>query len=64
MSKNRPFGREITGYEVSDLGETIAKARAADAEVLVVPFSAEDREEAMLQFPGGYIAEIHTARLR
>lgn len=58
-----PYGREITGYEVPDLGITLTKARAAGAEVLVAPFSAEDREEAMVRFPGGYIAEIHAARL-
>lgn len=58
-----PYGREITGYEVSDLGMTLTKARTAGAEVLVAPFAAEDREEAMVRFPGGYIAEIHAGRL-
>jgi hypothetical protein len=28
--------------------------------VLVDPFTSDSREAAMVQFPGGYIAEIHT----
>jgi predicted enzyme related to lactoylglutathione lyase len=54
-----PFGRETYGYEVSDLAETLAKAKAAGAMVLVEPFRSDGREAAMVQFPGGYIAEIH-----
>ena len=54
-----PYGREMTGYEVANLAETIAKAQAAGVTVLVKPFTAERREAAMLQFPGGYIAEVH-----
>jgi len=55
-----PFGRETCGYEVSDLAATLAKARAAGATILVEPFKSEGREAAMVQFPGGYIAEVHT----
>ena len=54
-----PYGREMTGYEVANLRETIAKAQAAGAAVLVKPYAAEHREAAMLQFPGGYIVEVH-----
>jgi hypothetical protein len=54
-----PFGWETYGYEVSDLAETLAKATAAGAIVLVEPFKSEGREAAMVQFPGGYVAEIH-----
>jgi hypothetical protein len=54
-----PYGREMTGYEVANLPETVAKAQAAGARVLVKPYAAEHREAAMLQFPGGYIAEVH-----
>jgi hypothetical protein len=54
-----PYGRETTGYEVASLPETIAKAQAAGVAVLVKPYAAEHREAAMLQFPGGYIAEVH-----
>jgi hypothetical protein len=28
--------------------------------VLVEPFEMDDREATTVQFPGGYIAEIHT----
>jgi predicted enzyme related to lactoylglutathione lyase len=56
-----PFGREMTGYEVTDLADTLKKAEAAGAKVLVQPFSADQREAALVQFPGGYIAEIHAA---
>ena len=56
-----PYGRELTGYEVTDLGETIGKAKAAGATVLVEPFVADHRQSAMIKFPGGYVAEIHAA---
>ena len=55
-----PYGREMTGYEVGNLGETLKKARAAGATVLVEPYSFGDRQAAMVEFPGGYIAEIHS----
>jgi predicted enzyme related to lactoylglutathione lyase len=55
-----PYGREMTGYEVSNLGETLNKAKGAGATVLVEPYSFGDRRAAMVQFPGGYIAEIHS----
>jgi len=54
-----PFGRELTGYEVANLAETLQKAQAAGATVLVPPFTADHREAAMVRFPGGYIAELH-----
>ena len=54
-----PYGREIYGYEVGDLGQTLAKATASGATVLVPPFESDGRKAAMVQFPGGYIAEIH-----
>jgi hypothetical protein len=52
-------GREMTGYEVANLQETLAKAKSAGVSVLVEPFVSEDRSSAMVEFPGGYIAEIH-----
>ncbi|MGJ5135818.1 glyoxalase [Bradyrhizobium oligotrophicum] len=54
-----PFGRETTGYEVTDLKATLDKAKAAGATVLVEPFNSDRREQALVQFPGGYVAEIH-----
>ena len=58
-----PYGHETTGYEVANLPETIAQAQAAGVAVLVKPYVAEQREAAMLQFPGGYIAEVHAPAL-
>jgi hypothetical protein len=55
-----PYGRELTGYEVRNLNETLAKAKGAGVTVLVEPYESGDRESAMVLFPGGYIAEIHS----
>ena len=55
-----PYGRETTGYEVTNLTETLTKAKASGADVLVAPHKTGEREAAVVQFPGGYIAEIHT----
>lgn len=54
-----PYGRELTGYEVPNLNETLVKAKAAGVNVLVAPFVSGERTSVMVQFPGGYIAEIH-----
>ena len=56
-----PYGREMTGYEVPNLDGTLGKAKGAGVSVLVEPFSVDGRNSAMVQFPGGYIAEIHSA---
>ena len=56
-----PYGREMTGYEVANLADTLAKAKAAGVEVLVAPYTADQRDAALVRFPGGYIAEIHSA---
>jgi predicted enzyme related to lactoylglutathione lyase len=55
-----PYGREMTGYEVSDLDGTLAKAKAAGVKILVPPYATDERTAAVVQFPGGYIAEIHS----
>jgi hypothetical protein len=54
-----PYGRDMTGYAVSDLNATLAKASAAGVETLVAPYSTGGRQSAIVRFPGGYIAEIH-----
>jgi hypothetical protein len=56
-----PYGREMTGYDVANLSDTLAKAKAAGAAILVAPYIADRRRAALVQFPGGYIAEIHSA---
>ena len=55
-----PYGREMTGYEVSNLTETLTKAKAAGADVLVPQYKTVDRDAVVVSFPGGYIAEIHS----
>jgi hypothetical protein len=55
-----PYGRELTGYEVSNLTDTLTKAKAAGVEILVAPYTADGRAIVVVQFPGGYIAEIHS----
>jgi hypothetical protein len=55
-----PYGRELTGYEVANLADTLAKAKQAGVTVLVEPYTADRRNAAIVQFPGGYIAEIHS----
>ncbi|MGC2774621.1 MAG: glyoxalase [Bradyrhizobium sp.] len=54
-----PYGRETTGYEVADLKATLDKAKGGGAAVLVEPFTSGKREQAVVRFPGGYVAEIH-----
>jgi predicted enzyme related to lactoylglutathione lyase len=59
-----PFGRELTGYEVTDLDDTLARARAAGVRVLREPAVQDDRASAFVEFPGGYVAEIHRLAVR
>lgn len=54
-----PYGTEVTGYEVASLTETLAKAKPLGVSVLVQPYSSSGRTAAMVEFPGGYVAEIH-----
>jgi hypothetical protein len=56
-----PYGRELAGYQVADLKDTLSKATASGATVLVQPFTSQRTESAIVQFPGGYVAEIHAA---
>jgi len=56
-----PYGRETTGYEVANLADTLAKARAAGVVILVAPYTSDQRVAAIVEFPGGYIAEIHSS---
>jgi len=54
-----PFGRETTGYAVDDLPQTLEKAQASGAKVLYPAYKSSMGQTAMVEFPGGYIAEIH-----
>jgi predicted enzyme related to lactoylglutathione lyase len=55
-----PYGREMTGYEVPNLTDTLTKAQASGVDVLVPRYKTGEREAIVVQFPGGYIAEIHS----
>lgn len=57
-----PYGRETTGYEVANLEDTLTKAKIAGVETLIAPYTADQRTSAVVQFPGGYIAEIHSMK--
>ena len=57
-----PFGHEISGYEVKDLDATLTKATAAGAKVLSPAYASDDRRSAVVEFPGGYVAEIHALK--
>lgn len=55
-----PYGREMTGYEVANIADTLTKAKAAGVTILVAPYATDQQDAAIVQFPGGYIAEIHS----
>jgi hypothetical protein len=55
-----PYGRETTGYEVTNLAETLTKAKAAGVDILVPTYKTGERNAVVVSFPGGYIAEIHS----
>jgi predicted enzyme related to lactoylglutathione lyase len=55
-----PFGHEITGYQVQDLAATLEKAKAAGVKILSAPYTTNDRTSAIVEFPGGYVAEVHS----
>jgi predicted enzyme related to lactoylglutathione lyase len=57
-----PYGRETTGYEVTNLADTLINAKASGVDVLVPPDKTGEREAVIVQFPGGYIAEIHSVK--
>jgi hypothetical protein len=57
-----PFGRETTGYDVTRIDQTLAKAKAAGATVQSGPTAVNGRTSAVLAFTGGYLAEIHSSR--
>lgn len=54
-----PFGHETTGYQVADLTATLGKATGSGATVVVPAFESKGRRSALVEFPGGYVAEIH-----
>jgi len=55
-----PYGRETTGYEVIDLPSTLKMATSLGASIIAAPVTADGRSSAIIQFPGGYLAEVHS----
>src|SRR6202795_2813985 len=55
-----PYGREMMGYEVTNLAETLTKAKAAGGDTLIPLYKTDERDAVVVSFPGGYIAEIHS----
>ncbi|SOE74184.1 hypothetical protein SAMN05446635_5151 [Burkholderia sp. OK233] len=53
-----PFGREVTGYLVADIDATLAKAQGVGVKVLSSVNRTVEGRTAMVEFPGGYVAEI------
>ncbi len=59
-----PFGHEVSGYQVQNLYATLEKAKAAGAKILSAPYTTDNRTAAIVEFPGGYIAEVHSLGMR
>jgi predicted enzyme related to lactoylglutathione lyase len=57
-----PYGRETTGYQVADLDATLTKAQGVGVKVLSPASGTVEGRSAMVEFPGGYVAEIHEAK--
>jgi hypothetical protein len=45
---------------VRDLAATLEKAKAAGVKILSAPYTTGDLITAIVEFPGGYIAEVHS----
>jgi predicted enzyme related to lactoylglutathione lyase len=54
-----PFGRETTGYAVDNLQATLTRASSSGAVILSPLHKSSAGNSAVIQFPGGYIAEVH-----
>jgi predicted enzyme related to lactoylglutathione lyase len=55
-----PYGHEVTGYEVRDLEATLKKAMVAGVKILSPPYDEGGRRSSIVEFPGGYVAEVHS----
>jgi hypothetical protein len=55
-----PYGHEMMGYEVDDMADTLRKGKDSGVTTLVAPYVSRGRKAAIVQFPGGYVAEIHS----
>ena len=64
LGVNRRDQGVVFADQVKDLAATLEKAKAAGAKILSAPYAAGDRSSAIVQFPGGYIAEVHSLTAR
>jgi hypothetical protein len=48
-----------SGKQVTDVAATLAKTTAAGAKVVWGPYDGKTLDTAVVQFPGGYVAEVH-----
>jgi hypothetical protein len=55
-----PFGYEISGYGVENLQKTLDAAVTHGVTVEFAPVQLKDRRTAIVKFPGGFVAEIHS----
>ncbi|MED5812206.1 glyoxalase [Mycolicibacterium sp. 050232] len=53
-----PFGREVSGWGVTDVDVGIQQATAANAHVLVAPFDDPLGRDAVIQFPAGNAVQL------
>jgi hypothetical protein len=58
-----PFGREASGISVRDLALTLTKATQNGASVIWGPYGSPAGHSAVVQFPGGFITEVHDGQL-
>jgi hypothetical protein len=49
---------------VQDLTATLKKATTAGVKILSAPYTTKDRTTAIVEFPGGYVAEVHSLTTR
>ncbi|OUL95502.1 glyoxalase, partial [Paraburkholderia hospita] len=54
-----PFGRERTGYLVTDIDKAVRAARAAGADVIVDTFDDPIGKDAVIQWPGGLYMQLY-----
>ena len=54
-----PFGRERTGYLVTDMARAIQSAKANEADVVVAPFNDPIGRDAIVQWPGGVYMQLY-----
>jgi hypothetical protein len=55
-----PFGRERTGYLVTNMNTAIQSAKANEADIVVAPFKDPIGQDAIVQWPGGVYMQLYS----